>query len=157
MRKSMLATTLAVLALLASACGGGGDDLSVDSSRTRPEILYLGSRSAITALAPKSGHVRFQEASAVPSRDWSVLYSATSEGLTTTLRTLDPSTGEELASRTLPGVFTVRTVSEDGSMVALTPPEGGDTYHPAGKDPSRIVVVHRDDPELQVLDVPGNV
>jgi hypothetical protein len=158
MRKSMLATTLAVLALLASACGGGGDrDLSVDSNRTRPEILYLGSRSAITALAPKSGHVRFQEAGAVPSRDWSVLYSATTEAFSTTLRTLDPATGEEIARRTLPGVFTVRTVSEDGSMVALTPPEGGDTYHPAGKDATRIVVVHRDDPELQVLDVPGNL
>src|SRR2546426_1180425 len=114
MRKSMLATTLAVLALLASACGGGGDrDVSVDSNRTRPEILYLGSQSAITALAPKSGHVRFQEASAVPSRDWSVLYSATSEGYSTTLRTLDPATGDERARRTLPGIFTVRTVSED--------------------------------------------
>ncbi len=159
MRKSMLATTLAVLALLATACGGGGggDDVSVDSNRTRPEILYLGSRSAITALAPKSGRVRFQEASAVPSRDWSVLYSATSEGSSTTLRTLDPATGDERARRTLPGIFTVRAVSEDGAMVALTPPEGGDTYHPAGKDPTRIVVVHRDDPELQVLDVPGNV
>ncbi len=152
-----LFAVLATLAVVASACGGGDNEVSVDSNRSRPEILYLGSRSAITAVAPKSGHVRFQEASAVPSRDWSVLYSATIDGFDTTLRTLDPATGKELASRRLPGAFTVRTVSEDGGMVALTPPTDGDTYHPAGKDPTRIVIVRRDDPELQVLDVPGNV
>jgi hypothetical protein len=148
---------VAVLAVVASACGGGDGAASVDSRRTRPEILYLGSRSAITAVAPKTGRVRFEEASAVPSRDWSVLYSATIDGSETTLRTLDPATGAELARRTLPGAFTVRTVSEDGAMVALTPPEVGDTYHPGGKDPTRIVVVHRDDPQPQVLDIPGNV
>ncbi len=125
----------------------------------RPELLYLGSATGITALAPQRGHVRFQQAAAVPSRDWSVLYSATNDGERTTLVTLDPATGEELARRTVPGVFTVRTVSEDGSMVALTPPPptGTDTYHPAAKDPTPMVIVRRGDPEPQVLSVPGNV
>jgi hypothetical protein len=163
MRTSKSAGTLALLVLLAlfavvaAACGGGDGAVSVDSNRARPEILYLGSHSAITAVAPKTGRVRFQEASAVPSRDWSVLYSATIDGSETTLRTLDPATGEELAHRTLPGAFAVRTVSEDGGLVALTAPADGDTYHPAGKDPTRIVIARRDDPELQVLDVAGNV
>ena len=124
-----------------------------------PSSCTSGSATGITALAPQRGHVRFQQAAAVPSRDWSVLYSATNDGERTTLVTLDPATGEELARRTVPGVFTVRTVSEDGSMVALTPPPptGTDTYHPAAKDPTPIVIVRRDDPEPQVLSVPGNV
>jgi hypothetical protein len=73
--------------------------------------------------------------------------------------TLDPATGAELARRTVPGVYTVRTVSEDGAMVALTPPQNPefDTYHPAAKDPTPMVIVRRDDPEPQVLSVPGNV
>jgi hypothetical protein len=161
MKKSIVAaTSLVMLALLASACGAGGErDASVDSNRTRPELLYLGSATGITALAPARGHVRFQQTAAVPSRDWSVLYAATNDGERTTLVTLDPATGEELAHRTVGGVFTVRTVSEDGSMVALTPPppSGTDTYHPAAKDPSPMVIVRRDDPEPQVLSVPGNV
>jgi hypothetical protein len=158
MHKSILATICVILAVVAAACGGG-NDLSVDTHRSRPELLYLGSRSALTAVAPKSGHVRFQEAGAVPSRDWSVLYRATSDGGKTTLQTLDPATGDELARRTVPGVFTVRVVSEDGAMVALTPPPpaGFDTYHPPRKDPTPLVIVRRDEPEPQVLSVPGNV
>jgi hypothetical protein len=158
MRKSTLVAALAALAILAGACGGGGD-VTIDSNRRRPELLYLGSRSSIIALAPATGAVRFQEAGAVPSRDWSVLYTTTNDGVTTTLRTLDPATGAELASRQVPGVFTVRTVSEDGAMVALTPPypTGFDTYHPYSKDPTPLVIVRRGEPEPQVLSVPGNV
>jgi hypothetical protein len=157
MRKSTLVAALAALAILASACGGG--EVSIDSNRRRPELLYLGSRSSITALAPATGAVKFQQAGAVPSRDWSVLYTATNDGVTTTLRTLDPSTGAEVATRKVPGVFTVRTVSEDGAMVALAPPypSGFDTYHPYSKDPTPLVIVRRGDPEPQVLSVPGNV
>jgi hypothetical protein len=110
-------------------------------------------------LAPATGTVKFHEAGAVPSRDWSVLYTATNDGVTTTLRTLDPSTGAEITTREVPGVFTVRTVSEDGATVALTPPSptGFDTYHPRSKDPTPLVIVRRGDPEPQVLSVPGNV
>jgi hypothetical protein len=160
MRKSILLTTIVAVATMAAACGGAGGEraVSVDTDRARPEVLYLGSASGITALAPARGHVRFQQSGAVPSRDWSVLYSASNDGVTTTLLTLDPATGEEVARRTIPGVFTVRTVSEDGSMVALTPPpDGTDTYHPAAKDPTPMVIVERDDPEPEVLSVPGNV
>jgi hypothetical protein len=44
-------------------------------------------------------------------------------------------------------------------MVALTPPPqpGTDTYHPAAKDPTPMVIVERDEPEPEVLSVPGNV
>jgi len=159
-KKLTLVTTVLTMALLAAACSGGGErDVSVDTGRARPELLYLGSPTGITALAPQRGHVRFQETAAVPSRDWSVLYTTSTDGMSTTLRTLDPVTGEELSHRTIPGVFTVRTVSEDGAMVALTPPPppGTDTYHPAAKDPTPMVVVRRDDPDPRVLSVPGNV
>ncbi len=160
MKKTMLMAAFVVLAVLATACGGGGDgDVSIDADHARPELLYLGSASGITALAPARGHVRFQETSAVPSRDWSVLYTTSSNGTTTTLRTLDPATGDVIDSRTMPGIFTVRTVSENGEMVALTPPPptGTDTYHPAAKDPTPLVIVRRGDPDPQRLDVPGNV
>src|SRR5204862_182824 len=132
MRKFVVVAALATLASVMSACGGGAD-LSIDTNRPRPELLYLAGRTSITALAPASGKVRFQEAGAVPSRDWSVLYSATNDGMTTTLHTLDPATGAELATRTVPGVFTVRTASEDGSMVALSPPYA-DGLHPSHPD-----------------------
>jgi hypothetical protein len=156
-RSTILAALLSV-AVLAGACGGGRD-VSIDTDQHHPELLYLGSHTAITAISPRSGAIKFQEAGAVPSRDWSVLYAATNDGQSTTLRTLDPTTGAELASRTIPGVFAVRVVSEDGAAVALAPPppEGFDTYHPTSKDPSPLVIVRRDDPEPQVLSVPGNV
>jgi DNA-binding beta-propeller fold protein YncE len=157
-KRSTILAMLISLATLAGACGGG-HDVSIDTDRPRPELLYLGSRTAITAISPRSGAIRFQEAGAVPSRDWSVLYAATNDGISTTLRTLDPITGAELASRTISGVFTVRVVSEDGAAVALAPPapDGFDTYHPTSKDPTPLVIVRRDDPEPQVLSVPGNV
>ena len=158
-RSSTIVLALAaVVAAVAGACGGGRD-VSIDSTRQHPELLYLGSHSAITAISPRSGALKFQEAGAVPSRDWSVLYAATNDGVTTTLRTLDPVSGAELASRTVPGVFAVRVVSEDGAAVALAPPapSGFDTYHPTSKDPTPLVIVRRDDPEPQVLSVPGNV
>jgi hypothetical protein len=160
MKKTILMTTLVMLAVLASACGGGSDgDVSIDADHARPELLYLGSARGITALAPARGHVRFQETSAVPSRDWSVLYATTTDGTATTLHTLDPATGDEVDRRTVPGIFTVRTVSENGEMVALTPPPpiGTDTYHPVAKDPTPLVIVRRGDPDPQRLDVPGNV
>jgi len=160
MKRPILFTVLVVLALLASACGGGGErDVSIDTHPARPELLYLGSASGITALAPTHGRVRFQETGAVPSRDWSVLYTTTNDGSTTTLHTLDPATGEEVSRRTVPGVFTVRTVSENGDMVALTrpAPPNTDTYHPSAKDPTPLVVVRRGDSEPQELSVPGNV
>jgi hypothetical protein len=159
MRKpSVILVALVMFALLAGACGGGRD-VSIDTNRRRPELLYLGSRTAITAISPRNGHVRFHEVGAVPSRDWSVLYSATNDGTSTTLRTLDPTTGAELASRTIPGVFAVRTVSEDGAAVALSPPPppGSDTYHPVAKDPTSLVIIRRGTAEPQVLSVPGNV
>jgi hypothetical protein len=159
-KTTILVTAIMAVTALASACGGSAErSVSIDGGRARPELLYLGSASAITALAPARGHVRFQQSGAVPSRDWSVLYSASTDGTVTTLLTLDPATGAELARRTIPGVFTVRTVSEDGTMVALTPPPppGTDTYHPAAKDPTPMVIVARDDPEPHVLSVPGNV
>ena len=157
-KRSSIVAALVTVAVIAGACGGGRD-VSIDTDRHRPELLYLGSQTAITAISPRSGALKFQEAGAVPSRDWSVLYAAANDGLTTTLRTLDPVTGAELASRTIPGVFTVRVVSEDGAAVALAPPapEGFDTYHPTSKDPTPLVIVRRDDPEPQVLSVPGNV
>jgi hypothetical protein len=157
--RPLLVVALVTVALVASACGGGERDVSVDTPHPHPEILYLGSQRGITALAPARDRVRFQQAAAVPSRDWSVLYAATDDGTTTTLLTLDPATGAEQDRRTIPGVFTVRTVSEDGSMVALTPPlpPGADTYHPAAKDPTPMVIVRRGDPDPQVLSVPGNV
>jgi hypothetical protein len=161
MKKSILPVVVFLLAVTAVACGGGGGEheVSVDTGRARPELLYLGSQNGITALAPQRGHVRFHQQAAVPSRDWSVLYTTSNDGTTTTLLTLDPATGEEQARRTLPGMLSVRTVSEDGGMVALTPPPpvGSDTYHPVPKDPTPMVIVRRDDPAPQVLSVPGNV
>ena len=52
MRKpSVILVALVMFALLASACGGGRD-VSIDTNRRRPELLYLGSRTAITAISP---------------------------------------------------------------------------------------------------------
>ena len=161
MKKTMLMTAFVMLAVLATACGGGGDgDVSIDADHARPELLYLGSASGITALAPARGHVRFQETSAVPSRDWSVLYTTSHRRHHDDVAHARPGDRRrESTRRTMPGIFTVRTVSENGEMVALTPPPptGTDTYHPAAKDPTPLVIVRRGDPEPQRLDVPGNV
>ena len=128
-KRATIFATLLTVALVAGACGNGDGDVSVDTDRSRPELLYLGSHGAITAVSPRSGAIRFQQAGAVPSRDWSVLYAATNDGTSTTLRTLDPVTGAELASRTVPGVFTVRVVSEDGAAVGARTPDARRLRH----------------------------
>ena len=52
MRKpSVILVALVMFALVAGACGGGRD-VSIDTNRPRPELLYLGSRTAITAISP---------------------------------------------------------------------------------------------------------
>ena len=145
MRKpSVILVALVMFTLLASACGGGRD-VSIDTNRRRPELLYLGSRTAITAISPRSGHGPVPGGRCGPESRLVGAVRATNDGTSTTLRTLDPTTGAELASRTLPGVLTVRTVSEDGAAVALSPPPppGSDTYHPAPKDPTPLVIVRR--------------
>ena len=97
MKKTMLMTAFVVLAVLATACGGGGDgDVSIDADHARPELLYLGSASGITALAPARPR-------ALPG-DRARCRAATGRCSTpppptaprTTLRTLDPATGDEI-------------------------------------------------------------
>jgi hypothetical protein len=58
MRKSstMLIALVSFVAVIAGACGGDRG-LSIDTDQHHPELLYLGSQTAITAISPRSGAV----------------------------------------------------------------------------------------------------
>ena len=92
-------------------------------TRSRPELLYLGSHSAITAVRARARHDPVPGDRCGPEpRLVGPVRGDQRRRSRTTLRTLDPATGAELARRTVPGVFAVRVVSEDGATVALAPP-----------------------------------
>ena len=150
---------LVLCAAVVAGCGSGSDRLGISTRRDRGTLLYLGSRSSITALSPTSGSVRFEEAGAVPSRDWSVLYATANHGTSTTLRELDARTGDTLSTREMPGTFVVRTVSDNGGIVVLAPPNpnGNDAYHPYPKSQTELMIARRGDSEVQHMTVDGNV
>ena len=162
MKKSIVLVTVVSwsLAVFAGACGGGGDrDVSIDTDHARPELLYLGSRNGDHRARAARGHVRFQEAGggAEPRLVGALRgHQRRHRARRCARSTRRPATSS--ARRTVPGVFTVRTVSEDGvdgRADARRRRPGSDTYHPAAKDPTPLVIVRRGDPEPQVLSVPG--
>jgi hypothetical protein len=130
----------------------------VHAAPERDDLLYVGSATTITALSPQSGAVRFAKSSALPTRDWSRLYSTASTSSATLLSTSDARTGKTLSTRRLAPNLGVRAVSDDGTTAVLTADAvtGANPYVPTARARTELTVVQRGQkPRSYVVD--GNV
>src|SRR5207247_6735987 len=106
--------------------------------------LFLATGTGRQALDPSDGRVLFQATGVVPSPDWSVLVGSSHEAGMTTVRTLDPSTGQAQSTKQVRGDLVTSAVSSDGLYAALVDP-GATTFPavPAGRAFTHVVVAGR--------------
>jgi DNA-binding beta-propeller fold protein YncE len=158
MRRAMV---VGMIVLMGVVTGSPAASARSTNSRAvaRGELLYLGSGQSVTAVSPTTGAVRYSETAAVPTRDWSRVYTTESyEGTHTLLHALDARTGRVISTQKLKGSLYVRAVSDDGAAVALMSPfSGSDTYHPQPRAETNLVIARRGHARPTRLTVPANV
>jgi hypothetical protein len=145
MSKHPIAAGLAFVcaALGLAACTDAGGTPLVPSAPAGPaEVLSIRTADGSLTLDVRTGRVLLRAAGSAPQADWSRLFSTEAEGNGTVLRTLDPSTGADASSVSLPGSLAIRAVADDGSRVALSrpPPPGTDAWTPVPRRHTTIVV-----------------
>jgi hypothetical protein len=121
---------LVLLALGVASCTGSPMStpaLNPPKEQAPADLLFLATGAGMQALDPSDGRVLFQAAGVVPSPDWSVLVTSSHGDGSTSVRTLDPSTGETQFSRELSGDLVTSAVSGDGLYAALVDP-GANTF-----------------------------
>lgn len=106
------------------------------------DILLLGTDQGPVAVSVATGAVLAEGAGAIAGPDGSRLYSASSDGRDTVLRTTEAATGSLLSSTRVHGDLDVRVVSGTGRAVALMEPlpKGVDAWTPVPRSHTTIVV-----------------
>src|SRR5436190_545371 len=93
----VLGGVMVVAVVLAGSAVAAGNSGPARSSS--PDLLFLGSSTALTAVQPASGRTAYSLLDAVPSPDWSHLFHTTMTGVHNRLADVDPTTGAELRSQ----------------------------------------------------------
>lgn len=155
-RRSRFALALAVTGLVAvtvTAWARAGDGPPDD------RILVAGEDGAIALLDPATGDAVYEVPDATATPDRSALLTTRDAGGGTVLESRDPQTGDVSGSTRLDDAgLTVRTVSPEGTAVALMPgPRGRGTYAPEARDRTSITVSYLDDRAPRTYDLDGNV
>jgi hypothetical protein len=163
---------LTALAVALAACGRADEAVVGSASGRTPNAslandgpsndgpsgdrLFLETAAGLTVKSADTGAVAFTAPAAVPTPDWSTLFRAEPFGDLTRLAAIDPLSGLETGSREVdvPGLA-VRTVSNDGELVALGPPRSGDGAYPAGREEKTLVVTGLTG-DLRRFDLAGN-
>jgi hypothetical protein len=134
---------LACAALGLAACtDAGGTSLTQSAPAGPAEVLSVRTAGGSLTLDVRTGRVLLRAEGSAPQADWSTLFSTQAEGDGTVLRTLDPSTGADESSVSLPGSLAIRAVAGDGSRVALSrpAPPGTDPWTPVPRRHTMIVL-----------------
>ena len=128
------------------------------------QLLYLQTRSGITALDTRSGDTAYTAPHATASGSWSRLVVAGDVGQGSTLvEALDPATGRTQESVQVLGHYAVRSVARAGDQAVLVPAEGNRRhvtnapYRPAGRATTELVVVRFDGSSPRRLNLTGNI
>ena len=150
-----LSRTLTLVAVVAFVAAVGAP--AAHAAPAREGLLYLGSGSAITAVSPGTGAVRFTKTPAIATRDWSRLYSTQSTSSATLLTTSDARSGKTLATRKLAPDLGVRAVSDDGRAVVLTKGVTGANPYVAQPRTTTSLTVVRVGQKPRLFLVRGNV
>ena len=104
------------VALFISACGDSGRAVERGS-----DPLYLQTSSGLTVIDSGAAHPTFRGFSSVPAGDWSTIVQTQTDGGSTNLIAVDPTTGKETWRRSLAGRLQAQVVSPDARYVALVP------------------------------------
>jgi hypothetical protein len=123
------------------------------------ELMYLGTRSGVTAVNSETGKSVFSAPGAVAAGGWSILAAARPlANARTRLEAIDPATGRVLEAGDLDGKLRVRTVSFDGRQIALMPRGyGGGLGKAEGRRTTRLVLANFDGAPARTLDIDANV
>jgi hypothetical protein len=141
--RTRIVAVVAVALFGSVACAASAATNHASSPFTGPnELVYLTTAQGPTAFEMRDGRVAFRTEGAVPQGDWSALFSTTADGGSTMLHTIDPATGDDIASAQLSGSLAISAVAADGSQVALMapPPAGADPWTPVPRTHTTIVV-----------------
>jgi len=132
------------LMVVVGACTSGSSGSAQTSSSTPAanDVLLLRTAAGALALETGSGSVITQQTGALASPDGSRLYTAEPTGGRTTVTTIDPATGDAIATETVDGVLEVRAASLSGEAIALTAPRppGIDEWTPIPRAHTMIAV-----------------
>jgi len=132
------------LMVVVGACTSGSSGSAQTSSSTPAanDVLLLRTAAGALALETGSGSVITQQTGALASPDGSRLYTAEPTGGQTTVTTIDPATGDAIATETVDGVLEVRAASLSGEAIALTAPRppGIDEWTPIPRAHTMIAV-----------------
>ncbi len=149
-----------VLALLLAACTSGGASQGSDpgGTLTDRDVLILGVGNGSVALDTSIGSLTPNEAGAVATFDGSLLFETVPAAASTTLTMLDPSSGDVLTTRSLPGDLDVRVASLSGESVALMAPlpDGVDAWTPFPRSRTTITVADPSGEHLRTYELDGN-
>jgi len=132
------------LMVVVGACTSGSSGSAQTSSSTPAanDVLLLRTAAGALALETGSGSVITQQTGALASPDGSRLYTAEPTGGRTTVTTIDPATGDAIATETVDGVLEARAASLSGEAIALTAPRppGIDEWTPIPRAHTMIAV-----------------
>ncbi len=148
MKKSAWAAFPVILLVLA----GCGQPPGVD--RAQQSLLYLRSGSGVALIEPGAAEATYFGTSSVPTHDWSTVVRAYFDDGETRVTALDPATKTEHWSRTVPGRFRVKVVSNDGRLAALG--RRGEASYRRGREQTELTIVRADKTEPQSLTLKGN-
>jgi hypothetical protein len=108
------------------------------------DVVVLGTDQGTRVLSAGSGSVLAEDAGEVAAPDGSARYRTVTDGRETLLETVDPVTGEVLASTAVDGRLEARLASISGELVALMPPgrhtPGGRMAAPHARTTITVVV-----------------
>ena len=145
------ALALAALMFPLGACAEGPPP-----SEATGDIVFLRSSSGVAVMQVTEGEAGpLYSGEAVPTSDWSTVVRAKTLGYVgTSIKGLDPATGDERWSMEVPGDLGVSVVSHDGSMAALSPLN--QPIYSGGRGRTELVVVNGPSGEHRKFDLAGN-
>lgn len=151
MKKSACAALVSACLIVLGACGVP----PTNSQQAESSFLFLRTGRGVAVIEPGAQEPAFRSGSSVPSRDWSTAVKTrrTPEG--TIVTSLDPSTGAEHWTKTVPDEsLRVKIVSDSGDVVALGP----DPERPyrLGRKQTFLTIVRANEVETESITLKGN-
>jgi WD40 repeat protein len=105
-----------------AACTASPEPTSERGDVDLRDVVVLGTDEGSLVLSSGSGSVLAEDAGELAAPDGSALYRTVADGRRTVLETIDPLTGDVLASPRLDGRLEARVASVSGELVALMQP-----------------------------------
>jgi hypothetical protein len=128
------------------------------STRSPAPVLVSDGEGRISLIDVGTGEATYTATHAVKAAASSTILRAQTEGDFTAVETLEPSSGEVVASTRVDGKLEIRGVSPFGGVVALMEerPDSNDLYVPEPRESTSITVIWNEGRETQTYALEGN-